>query len=294
MIDELIRLLDTHYVFPEVAAALAPVLRAGRYPAPEHDAPGFAAAVTADLQSVNGDRHLRVLHHETPLPATHGEEETDLDTMRRWADRHGGGLPQVEVREGNVGYLAVRPVLFPSVLVGDAVAAAFTLLKGTEALVLDLRECLGGEPGTVALVVSYLTGTEPVELSGIYERATDRIRQAWTSSYLPGPRYGTERPLYVLIGPKTFSGGEALAYDLRQLGRGTLIGERTRGGAHPRIGLRLADHFEATVPIGRSVHPVTGTNWEGVGVQPDVRCSAGDAALTAFDMASEGVAVRGG
>ncbi|GIJ48988.1 interphotoreceptor retinoid-binding protein [Virgisporangium aliadipatigenens] len=294
MIGELIRLLDAHYVFPEVAAELGPVLRAGRYPDAERDAPGFAAAVTADLQSVNGDKHLRVLHHETPLPAGHGEEETDLDTMRRFADRHGGGLPRVEVREDNVGYLAVRPLLFPSVLVGDAVAAAFTLLKGTDALVLDLRECLGGEPGTVALVAGYLTGTEPVELSGIYERATDRIRQAWTSAYLPGPRYGAERPLYVLIGPKTFSGGEALAYDLQQMRRATLIGEPTRGGAHPRIGLRLADHFEATIPTGRSVHPVTGENWEGVGVRPDVRCLAGDAALMAFDMASEGMAVRGG
>jgi len=126
MIDELIRLLDRHYVFPEVAATLAPILRAGRYPEP--DAPGYAEAVTADLQSVNGDPHLRVLRHETPLPAGHGEEETDLDTMRRWADANGGGLATVQVRAGNVGYLDVRPVLFPAVLVGDTVAAAFTLL----------------------------------------------------------------------------------------------------------------------------------------------------------------------
>ncbi|MGI8691709.1 MAG: S41 family peptidase [Geodermatophilaceae bacterium] len=45
--------------------------------------------------------------------------------------------------------------------------------------------------------------------------------------------------MYVLTSGATFSGGEALAYDLQQLGRATVVGERTRGGAHPRRGFRV-------------------------------------------------------
>ena len=33
---------------------------------------------------------------------------------------------------------------------------------------------------------------------------------------------------------------------------------------------RLGDHFAAMVPSGRAINPTTRTNWEGVGVAPDV------------------------
>jgi hypothetical protein len=36
-------------------------------------------------------------------------------------------------------------------------------------------------------------------------------------------------------------------------------------------------HLEATIPVGRAINPVSGTNWEGTGIQPDVPCAAADA-----------------
>lgn len=56
-----------------------------------------------------------------------------------------------------------------------------------------------------------------------------------------------------------------------------MVGERTGGGAHPRDGWTVHPHLEATVPVGRSVNPVSGTNWEGTGVEPDIACAAADA-----------------
>jgi C-terminal processing protease CtpA/Prc len=98
----------------------------------------------------------------------------------------------------------------------------------------------------------------------------------WTPDALPGPRY-LDRPVRALIGPRTFSGGESLAYELRALGRATLVGEPTRGGAHPSTMVALSDRIELRLPVARSVSPVTGGNWEGAGVQPDVHAAEADA-----------------
>jgi C-terminal processing protease CtpA/Prc len=81
----------------------------------------------------------------------------------------------------------------------------------------------------------------------------------------------------VLTGATTFSGGEQLSYDLQQLGRATIIGERTRGGANARKGFRVHPHLEATISVAEAVHPKTGTNWEGTGVTPDIQATAAQA-----------------
>lgn len=81
----------------------------------------------------------------------------------------------------------------------------------------------------------------------------------------------------IVTSARTFSGGEELAYDLQALDRATVIGETTGGGAHPREAFDLTEHLQLHVPMARSVNAVTGTNWEGTGVVPDVACSADDA-----------------
>src|SRR5262249_44843947 len=101
-------------------------------------------------------------------------------------------------------------------------------------------------------------------------------RQYWTSPYLPGPRY-LDRPVYVLTSATTFSGGEALAYDLQALGRAVVVGERTRGGAHPSVMVPLTGQIELRLPVARSVNAVTGANWEGGGGRPGITASAADA-----------------
>src|SRR5262249_26291004 len=86
--------------------------------------------------------------------------------------------------------------------------------------------------------------------------------------------YGPERPIAVLTSAATFSGGEELAFVLRELKRATVIGEVTRGGANPRQAHTVHPHLQATIPVGRAVSPRTGENWEGTGVQPDVVVSS--------------------
>jgi C-terminal processing protease CtpA/Prc len=92
----------------------------------------------------------------------------------------------------------------------------------------------GGHPGTDALVLTYFfdnTG-DRVHLNDLHHRESDQTEQHWTVPYVPGPRFGPDKPLYVFISNETFSAAEEFAYDLQSRNRATLIGETTTGGAH--------------------------------------------------------------
>ena len=289
-------LVEAHYVFPDVAAVVSRVLAdglaEGRYPA---EARSLATAVTADLQSVNGDKHLRLQYHEEAIPPrTPGDDTGEYAAMARWADQTCGGVACAQRLAGNVGYLELRPVLFPAFLAGEVITAAMSMLATTDALIIDLRNCLGGEPSMVTFLISYLWDRDPAQLSGLRERQDNLVRQAWTLPYVPGRRFGKDKPVYVLASAVTFSGGEQLSYDLQALGRATIVGEPTRGGAHPREGFRVHPHLEATISVAVAVNPVTGGNWEGTGVAPDIRTTADRARDTAYERALRDVVTAGG
>lgn len=276
IVEETARLVAEHYVFPDVAQELATLLRQrlaeGGYDVP--DAARLGALVTADLQSRNGDRHLRLLHHAEPVPP--GKGAAALAAIRRDFDTSLGGVPRLQSLDGGVAVLELAPVLFPLEWSAEPLSAALTVASRARALLLDLRGNRGGDPQTVAFVISYLLD-ERTHLDTKYQRGDDRGEQSWSLPYVPGARFGGSKPVYVLTSSQTFSGAEELSYDLQQLGRAVVVGEVTGGGAHPREGWTVHPHLEATIPVGRSVNPLSGTNWEGVGVQPDIACAAADA-----------------
>ncbi|MEW1928222.1 S41 family peptidase [Streptomyces sp. NPDC088360] len=275
VIDETARLLTEHYVFPEIAEQLTALLQRhlldGTYDV--DGAEDLARLVTADLQSVNGDRHLRLKHHADPAPPKQGA--ANLDAMRREFDTSLGGAPRVQLLDGGVAVLELAPMLFPLEWAAEPLGAALTLSSRAQALIVDLRANRGGDPDTVAFVCSYLLD-ERTHLNTMRWRGGERSEQSWSLPHVPGARFGGSKPLYVLSSDSTFSAAEELAYDLQQLGRAVVVGEPTRGGAHPCKGWTVHPHLEATIPIGRAINPVSSTNWEGTGVQPDVACAAAD------------------
>ena len=42
-------------------------------------------------------------------------------------------------------------------------------------------------------------------------------------------------------------------------------------------GRTIDEHFWIGVPFARAINPVTHTNWEGTGVEPDVKVAAAEA-----------------
>ena len=295
VVSQVRALLEAHYVFPDIAAAVSGVLAeglaAGRYPS---DAPDLAVAVTADLQSVNGDKHLRLQYHDEALPAhTPGDDADEIAFLAEWADRTCGGVACTQRLAGNIGYLDLQPILFPAAMCGEIITAAMSLVASTDALILDLRHCQGGEPGMAVLVASYLWDDDPVQLTGLRERHDTTPRQMWTQPHVPGRRFGKTKPVYLLTSAATFSGGEQLSYDLQQLGRAAVVGERTGGGAHPREAFPVHAYLQATIPVTEAVNPVTGGNWEGTGVTPDIDVTASQARDTAYRLALQAVIAAG-
>lgn len=263
-------------MFPEIAEQVADLLRRrlteGAYDV--DSAEELARLVTVDLQSVNGDRHLRLKHHAEPVSPQQGA--ATLDAMRRDFDTSLGGAPQVQLLDGGIAVVELAPMLFPLEWAAEPLGAALTLASRAQALIVDLRANRGGDPDTVAFVCSYLLDRR-THLNTMHWRSGERIEQSWSLPHVPGTRFGGSKPLYVLTSDSSFSAAEELAYNLQQLGRAVIVGERTRGGAHPCKGWTVHPHLEVTVPMGRAVNPVSGTNWEGIGVQPDIPCPAADA-----------------
>jgi retinol-binding protein 3 len=174
-----------------------------------------------------------------------------------------------------VGYLEIRSFNFDAAAVDSVLAAAMNFLANTDALIIDVRRNGGGEPAMVAAVCSYLLPAD-VLINKFYWRPQNRWDEFRTGK-VSGRHYGTKRPVYVLTSDQTFSGAEEFAYDVVSQRRGEVVGDTTGGGAHPGGMRRVTEHFGVWVPSGRAVNPVTGTNWEGIGVRPDVPVDAADA-----------------
>lgn len=277
------------YVLPEKGETIARSLRE-RLERGEYDkltsSRELAEAVTRDLQEVSGDKHLQLSYNHEPPPPPEDPEARKARREALLADLRTNNqfFEKVERLSGNVGYLDLRYFIDAS-LGGDTAVAAMNFLADTDALIIDLRENHGGEPSMVAFLASYLFSSKPVQLSGLEFREGARTVQSWTLPYVPGRRYGEKKPVYILTSSVTFSAAEVFAYDLQNLGRAVLVGETTRGGAHYIEQIRLDDHFFVWLSIGRAVSPVTGTNWEGTGVKPDIAVPAAEAKTRAHEEA---------
>ncbi len=289
VIEGAIAQLDSFYVFPEVATRVADSLRAwnrkGRY-ASYAKSMDFARAINEDIRAVSHDKHMRFDFSARPIPprpaAPPPRTPEDLARDQAQMDAMNCMFQKADILEGNIGYLKFDA--FPDVaLCGATATAAMNFLAASRALIIDMRENGGGSPAMVQYVASYLF-SKRTHLNDIWDRATGKTQEFWSRDDVPGRKFGGEKPVYVLTSSRTFSGGEEFTYDLQTQKRATIIGETTGGGAHPVGGRRVDEHFIIGVPGARAINPITHTNWEGVGVTPDVKVNAADALDTAIRM----------
>lgn len=167
VIEGLIKELNDGYVFAETAKRMEMDLRQ-RVKNKEYDevvsAKAFAEKLTADLQAVSKDKHLRVRYSSQPIPVRRermtptAEEQARFE---RYSKRANFGIDRAERMDGNIGYIELRGFMDPEA--GAAtVEAAMSLVANTDALIFDLRGNGGGDPNMVALVCSYLFGEKSI------------------------------------------------------------------------------------------------------------------------------------
>lgn len=284
VVDAVVRELNQRYVFPDVARQVEAALRNPAELAAFEgldDGKAFADKLTARLQELTRDKHIRVRFSAQPVPdrVAGAPSAAELERHKAGERARNFGVERVERLPGNIGLIELRGFASAE-WAGEAIAAAMTLVAHTDALVFDLRRNGGGDPATVALVSSYLFG-ERTHLNDLHWREGNRVEQFWTQDWVPGARFGGSKPVYVLTSSRTFSGAEEFSYNLKNLKRGKIVGETTGGGANPGDMFKVGSHFAVFVPGGRAVNPISKTNWEGTGVEPDVKVRADDALRTA-------------
>lgn len=250
----------------------------------------FARELSQTLQTLTGDGHLNVEYSQTLIPI---DSDIGVSFAAEELDHYYGahlnfGVQQVARLDGNVGLIDLR-VFAPIEMGASTVTAAMNTVANMDALIIDLRSNGGGMGDMADLVASYLFGPDRQPLTGTYDRPSDTLTQRFTLPYVPGERFGADKPVYVLISSKTFSAAEALAYNLQALGRATIVGEISGGGAHPFDYVRIHDHFILWSVTAKSIHPVTQSNWQSVGVQPDILTDAENALDAALDHLSRSV-----
>jgi retinol-binding protein 3 len=286
-IDGVASVLTDFYVEPDLAKKMNDAIeshaRAGDYDKIT-DGEMFAERLTSDLRDVSHDKHLRVDFNPFKMPPPHTPTPEDEARFHQQMEHDNCGFQKVEILPGNIGYIKFNGFMDAG-FCGSTVNAAIGFVAYTDALIFDIRENGGGQPAMVTLIASYLFD-QPTHLIDIYNRHEGTTQQNWTLSYLPGPRL-TKIPVFVLTSKGTFSGAEEFAFDLKNQKRATIVGETTGGGAHPVSGHPVGDYFMVGVPFAKSLDPVTKTNWEGTGVEPDVKVAADRALATAEKLADE-------
>jgi tetratricopeptide (TPR) repeat protein len=285
-IDTVSILIERNYVFLDKGKACASQLqfrkRTGVYDSLT-DLSRFAKRLTEDLQAMTGDKHILV---RQVLPSDLGEStESALHhpvRLFRLQNRENTGFFRLEWLDGSIGYMDIRRFYSPAVA-REMLAAAMKFLSHADAIIIDVRENQGGAGELLSLFCGYFF-PYPLQLNGEYYRREEYLQEFWIARAVEGERL-TNVPLFVLTSRKTFSAAESFAYDMKVRKRATLVGDSTKGGAHSVDLFRIDDRLECYLSTSRAVNPVTGENWEGTGVVPDVHVPATSALDTALSLA---------
>lgn len=281
-------IFQKNYTFPEVGTRvyrlLMQNLKKGKYDKIT-SVDTLAESLNADMFAICKDKHAGWRVDQVKSSANNDPVVNPLRTLK--------GFYKVEILPGNIGYVDIKN--FPhSDQATRIAAAAMEFLAETDALIFDLRNNGGGDNP------EYLLGflfDKPIAIGRSYSRdnGKETIENVYTNRSLPtyfrqriDPISGQMRidtlksavtkiatsKVYVLTSRRTFSAAESFAYNVQSLDRGKIIGEITRGGAHPTQVDRVNDRIIIRTPYGRSESFVTKTDWEGVGVMPDIPTDA--------------------
>jgi hypothetical protein len=288
-IEAITVLLDSNYVFPETAKKMNQLvlknLRSGKYNK-INDPEELAGHLTEDLRSVSHDLHLNVRYEPGQIAAMRADTQSNQippELIKSW-QRINFGFAKAEYLPGNVGYLELKAFTDPKLHeAGQAAISAMNYLANAQAIIFDLRKNGGGHPEMIQLLSSFLFA-EPTHLNDIYERPGNTTQQYWSLPYIPGSRR-PDVPVYILTSNYTFSAAEEFSNNLKELKRATIVGENTGGGAHPVDFKIVNDLFTISLPFGRAINPISKSNWEGIGVAPQVKVPADSAFNTAYLMA---------
>jgi tetratricopeptide (TPR) repeat protein len=244
----------------------------------------LAFKLTETLRSVNGDLHLSVSY--SPKKAPNSINNNNLDDHKQ-ALAFNYGVPEVKILNGNIGYMKI--ISFSNwnffEKTKSVMITSMKFLENSDAIIFDVRDNRGGVPNLVAFLCSYLFN-EKVHLAQYYHRYRNDGYGLYTYKYIPGKRLA-KVPVFILVNDKSASAAEEFAYFLKHQKRATVIGQSTMGAGYGVMSHRLNDRFVVYISSEEDINPITKTNFEGVGVIPNIKTKKDSTFNTAKSLAEK-------
>lgn len=299
IVEEVATMVSGEYVFEDIGLKMADFIRRRlkqKSYGPSMTLEELAETLTKDLRSIQNDAHLGLVDTRR-LGGGGGAraEELRKEYDRKRMPYRNYGFQKVDRLQGNIGRIEVDEFAYVDMddknFAGETARASLQLISNCSAVIFDLRDNFGGRDEMAKLLLGPFFDSPQHILTDKYRGRADR--EIWT----PEPEFEgrlADVPLYVLISQHTVSGGEMFAFVLKNRRRATLVGEKTRGAAHKTHLFPLSDYkLNVAIPVGTAVDPLTGTDWEGRGVEPDIPVSSGKALDTAYLDALETILKKG-
>jgi hypothetical protein len=286
VIDGAAAIVTKYYFDADVAQKMAVAIRVHEANGDDNEAtdgPSFADLLTSQMRDVSHDKNVAVIYNAVkPSENTPAPTAEEVARYRKEMEQNNCTFEKITTLPHNIGYLKFNS--FPDASIcGPTATAAMAKLNHADAIIFDLRDNPGGYANMVALIATYLFD-RPTHLNDFYDRGQNSTEESWTLPPVPGNTLA-DKPAFVLTSSTTFSAAEGFSYDLKMLKRATLVGETTSGRGHMGAPHRIDDHFTIRVPGMKVTNPISKTNWEGTGVEPDLKVKAADALKTAINLA---------
>lgn len=299
VIDNVVDQLTNRYVDPNLGQKAAQAIMQKKekqaYDALDTKA-SLIEALMADMYAATHDKQLQLknkseagsnwIHPALTIKIADGAEMDDQQ-KKIILQMINYGLINPRVLEGNIGHLGILEFFSPEIApdVYKTIDKTMQSFQKCTAMILDLSFCdRGGDPEVMMYLASYfLGGEESQPLYVSFNRENQKIAEFRTRTDMTGKRMPNV-PLCILVSSKTFSTGEMFAYGLQKIGRAKIVGETSAGAAHGTDTIDIGHGIMMVLPVNRLAHVKTKTNWEGIGVIPDVPVKADQALDVAKDI----------
>lgn len=290
VVKNLCNSLNKNYVYPDKAKLISDFITLndnnGKYDSTNNQNK-FANQLSADIRTISKDRHIRVVY-DTELEADIVKYLTSKKNANKISEADiakeeikNFHFKKLEILPANIGYIELNGFALPGKSTSNTIFSAMRFVAHTDAVILDLRNNFGGNPVVANEILSYFFADKQY-----IGRSYNRIEDKWTEQYV-GNRFKIEKdfvlkmPVYILTSKRTFSAAEGLSYCMQQLKKAIIVGDTTRGGAHLTRSFSLGNGYVAFIPFSRGENAVTKTDWEGIGVIPDIAVKENNALIEA-------------
>ncbi len=290
VVNSICNSLTNNYVFPDKAKVMSDFLKQQNQNNTFSSITNpnqFANEIQKKLRSVNEDNHLRIEYNPQLekdilkfLATKKGATAILADDIKK-DEKQNFYFKKVEILPSNIGYIEFTNFAVPNPSARKTINSAMQFISHTDGLIIDLRNNFGGNGEMLGEILSYFFAIKTYT-----GKTYNRIENKWTDSYVENKKQITnglklEMPLYILTSNRTFSAAESFAYTLQSMKKAVIIGNTSRGGAHATRSFSIGNGFVAFIPYLRGENVTTKTDWEGVGVVPDIKTEDNNCILTA-------------